>query len=450
MNFQKAISTLLVLLLILSFSMTVLKLGPHSALILGLVALCFLSSLSSRVPWEKLEDGMRKGINEGASALIILGMIGITIATWNLSGTLPTLLSYGLDFFSPRFFLVSSLLLCIVVSSFTGSSLTTCATIGAALMGVGHGFGADPAVLAGAIISGAFFGDKMSPLSDTTNFVPSVVGVNLYDHIKAMTVTTVPALILSFLFFLYMGNDSQVTNPEKLFSMQEALHTNFKISIFSLVPAALVLVLAIFKRPVLPTLFWGIASSLLTAGIVQENWNLTQWFQSMYFGVKLPIEQKEVAWIINRGGIESMLFTISLVIIALMLGGVLKASGIIEAFEKKLHSLSLKKRGLSILATFMAILVNFLTGEQYLSLLIPGQLLKENFEKANVSKTYLTRSLEDGGTLVNPLVPWGVCGAFISTQLGVSVISYAPYACFLYLGPIFTIIFAFRGEKDYL
>jgi NhaC family Na+:H+ antiporter len=232
--------------------------------------------------------------------------------------------------------------------------------------------------------------------------------------------------------------------------MQEALHTNFKISIFSLVPAALVLVLAIFKRPVLPTLFWGIASSLLTAGIVQENWNLTQWFQSMYFGVKLPIEQKEVAWIINRGGIESMLFTISLVIIALMLGGVLKASGIIEAFEKKLHSLSLKKRGLSILATFMAILVNFLTGEQYLSLLIPGQLLKENFEKANVSKTYLTRSLEDGGTLVNPLVPWGVCGAFISTQLGVSVISYAPYACFLYLGPIFTIIFAFRGEKDYL
>ena len=183
----------------------------------------------------------------------------------------------------------------------------------------------------------------MSPLSDTTNFVPNVVGVNLYDHVKAMTVTTVPALILSFLFFLYMGNDSHITNSEKLFSMQEALHTNFKISLLCLVPAVLVLVLAFFKRPVLPTLFWGIASSLLTAGVVQNNWDLTQWFQSMYFGVKLPIEQKEVAWIINRGGIESMLFTISLVIIALMLGGVLKASGIIEAFEKKLHSLSLKK-----------------------------------------------------------------------------------------------------------
>lgn len=447
MNFQKAIATLLALLLLLSLSMIVLELGPHSALILGLVALCSLSILSG-TPWQKLEEGMTKGISEGASALIILGMIGITISTWNLSGTLPTLLSYGLDFFSPRWFLSSSLVLCIMVSSFTGSSLTTCATIGTALMGVGQGFGADPAVLAGAIISGAFFGDKMSPLSDTTNFAPGIAGVNLYDHIKALTVTTIPALVLSFLFFLYMGERSETANPEKLFAMQTALHESFEISLLCLLPALLVLILALLKRPVLTTLFWGVTSSFLTAGFIQGNWDLTQWFQSMYSGLDLPIEQTEVAWIINRGGIQSMLFTISLVVIALMLGGVLKASGLIEACEKKLHSLSLKKRGLSLLTTFVAVLVNFLTGEQYLSILIPGQLLRESFEKEGVPKIYLTRSLEDGGTLVNPLVPWGVCGAFISTQLGVAVTSYAPYACFLYLGPLFSIAFAFKAHKS--
>ena len=164
----------------------------------------------------------------------------------------------------------------------------------------------------------------------------------------------------------------------------------------------------------------------------------------MYSGLNLPIKQKEVSWIINRGGLQSMFKTISLVVIALMFGGVLQSSGLIQSLQKEISSLSLKKTGLTILTTVSSIFVNLLTGEQYLSILIPGQLFKKSFEQADVPKTYLTRSLEDGGTLINPLIPWGVCGVFISGQLGVDVLDYIPYACFLYLCPLFTILFSFR------
>ena len=441
MSFKNALFILAALFGLLSVSMIGLGLGPHSALILSLSLLCCLSLLSG-TKWSSLEDGMKEGIAQGASALMILGMIGITIATWNLGGTIPTLLSYGLDFFTPQFFLPSSLLLCILISSFTGSSLTTCATIGTALMGIGYALGINPAATAGAIISGAFFGDKMSPLSDTTNFAPSIVGVNLYAHIRAMTTSTVPALFFSFAFFFYLSGNSSTVNSEKLVSMQEALHNTFNISVLCLLPALVVLTLAILKRPVLTTLSWGVVSSFVCAGVVQGNWDLTLWFNSMYNGLNLNIPQQDIAWIVNRGGIKSMLFTISLVTIALMFGGVLQTSGLIKGIQNKVHSLSLKKRGLTILSTFSSVFVNLLTGEQYLSILIPGQLFKESFEREGVSKTYLTRSLEDGGTLINPLVPWGVCGTFISAQLGVPVLDYAPYAVFLYLCPLFTIVFS--------
>ena len=445
MNFKQALLTLLGLFTLLSFSMIGLGLGPHSALMLSLALLCVISQILG-ISWDEIESGMREGISQGAGALMILGMIGMTIATWNLSGTLPTLLSYGLDFFTPRWFLVSSLLLCILVSSFTGSSLTTCATIGTALMGVGQGLGVELPVLAGAIISGAFFGDKMSPLSDTTNFAPGVVGVNLYDHIKSLTATTTPALLLSLLFFAYMGQDSGTVDLAKLKAMQSALHSHFQISLLTLIPAVLVLYFAIRRKPVLLTLSWGIITSFVITALIQKNLDLIQWFESLYKGLKLPIQQKEIAWIINRGGLQSMFFTISLVVIALMFGGVLQSSGLVKALQRGIASLSFKKTGLSILTTFTAILVNLLTGEQYLSLLIPGQVFKESFEQTNTPKIYLTRSLEDGGTLINPLIPWGVCGTFISSQLGVAVLDYLPYACFLYLCPLFTVIFAF-GKK---
>lgn len=441
MSFKHAIFTLSALFGLLSVSMIGLGLGPHSALLLSLTLLCVLSLLSG-TSWESLEKGMKEGISQGAGALIILGMIGITVSTWNLGGTIPTLLSYGLEFFSPRFFLPSSLLLCILISSFTGSSLTTCATIGTALMGIGHALGVNPAALAGAIISGAFFGDKMSPLSDTTNFAPGIVGVDLYAHIKGMTYSTIPSLILSFVFFFYLSGHYTSVDTEKLRSMQEALHSSFQISPLCLLPALLVLFLALFKRPVITTLTWGVTASFACAGLVQNNWNLELWFNSLYSGLNLPIPQEDVAWIVNRGGIESMLFTISLVCIALIFGGVLQESGLIKALQKKVHSLSLKKRGLSLLSTSSSFFVNLLTGEQYLSILIPGQLFKESFDKAKVNKTYLTRSLEDGGTLINPLIPWGVCGTFISAQLGVAVLDYAPYAVFLYLCPLFTLLFS--------
>lgn len=442
MNFQRALLILLGLFALLSISMIKLGLGPHSALMLSVAFFCGLASLIG-VPWDKIETGMKEGISQGAGALMILGMIGITIATWNLSGTLPTLLSYGLDFFTPRWFLASSLVLCILVSSFTGSSLTTCATIGTALMGVGQGLGVEAPALAGAIISGAFFGDKMSPLSDTTNFAPGVVGVNLYDHIRSLTVTTTPALVLSLGFFIFIGQDSKSVDLVKLQSMQKALHESFSISTLTLIPAALVLFFAMRRKPVLVALSWGIISSLIITALVQKNLDVTQWFESMYSGLNFPIQQKEVAWIINRGGLQSMFFTISLVVIALMFGGVLQSSGLIRALQTGIHSLSLRKKGLSLMTTFVAILVNLLTGEQYLSLLIPGQIFKKSFEDSGTPKIFLTRSLEDGGTLINPLIPWGVCGTFIASQLGVAVVDYIPYACFLYLCPLFTIVFAF-------
>lgn len=421
------------------FSIIIMKVEPHMPLFVGIVG-TGIFGLIRGYKWEKLENSLLESITTGLKPVLILFIVGMMIAVWMQSGTVPALLFGGLKFIQPEWFLISALVITIIVSSFTGSSFTTIGTIGIAMMGIGTAMGVNPALAAGAVISGACFGDKMSPLSDTTNFAPAVSGVNLFTHIRHMMYTTIPAIIITIIFFFIMSNNlSTSVNPEDMQKALSVLSNEFSLSFWTLLPPLIVLVLALIRVPVLLTLMAGLIAGVLVAVGAQGVLSATSILNTMQNGFELKTSSELVNGIINRGGLQSMMWSVSLILLALALGGLLQAIGIIEALMGGLTRL-LDRRGHLISATAgSAIGVNLLTGEQYLSILLPGQTFGSFFDKAGVDRKYLSRTLEDAGTLVNPLIPWGVSGAFFAETLGVSVISYLPFALFLWLSPMFTI-----------
>lgn len=361
-----------------------------------------------------------------------------------MSGTVPYLLEIGFTFISPQWFALSALFICIIVSTFTGSSFTTIGTVGVALMGIGVGLGINPALAAGAIICGACFGDKMSPLSDTTNFAPAVVKVDLFTHIRHLLWTTIPSLLITIVLFYFLGrSQGNFASFADIEAAQVALQSNFNLSILTLISPLLVIVFAVKRWPTIPVLVIGIASGILTAVFVQEQITLTQVFHVLQGGFSIDTGSDLVNRIVSRGGLQSKMWSISLIMIALSLGGLIQGLGLIQSLLEALTKW-LNKRGHLIAATvFSSIAVNLATGEQYLSILLPGQTFLPFYEKIGLHPKNLSRTVEDAGTLINPLIPWGVSGAFFYTTLGVPVLEYAPYTFFLFLSPIFAIIFGY-------
>lgn len=439
LSFPSALIVITLLMSWMLFSIIIMKVEPHMPLFVGIVG-TGIFGLIRGYKWEKLENSLLESITTGLKPVLILFIVGMMIAVWMQSGTVPALLFGGLKFIQPEWFLISALVITIIVSSFTGSSFTTIGTIGIAMMGIGTAMGVNPALAAGAVISGACFGDKMSPLSDTTNFAPAVSGVNLFTHIRHMMYTTIPAIIITIIFFFIMSNNlSTSVNPEDMQKALSVLSNEFSLSFWTLLPPLIVLVLALIRVPVLLTLMAGLIAGVLVAVGAQGVLSATSILNTMQNGFELKTSSELVNGIINRGGLQSMMWSVSLILLALALGGLLQAIGIIEALMGGLTRL-LDRRGHLISATAgSAIGVNLLTGEQYLSILLPGQTFGSFFDKAGVDRKYLSRTLEDAGTLVNPLIPWGVSGAFFAETLGVSVISYLPFALFLWLSPMFTI-----------
>lgn len=430
---------------IILYSMLILKTEPHIPLLVSLVVIALLAKIFG-YKWERMEKGLLDGISIGIKPVLILMIIGMLIGTWMMSGTVPTMLFYGTNVIDPSWFTLSALVLTIIVSTFTGSSFTTIGTVGVALMGLATSLGVHPGLAAGAIISGACFGDKMSPLSDTTNFAPAVAGVPLFSHIKHLMWTTVPALIITIFIFLMMG--SGVNADQALTSIQpvqEQLQNAFNISFWTLLSPLVVIVLAIVRFPTIPALIIGVITGILTIWGVQGQGSISAIFNMLQNGFELETGEATVDKIINRGGIQSMMWSISLIWIALALGGLVRGLGMLESFVNLMKN-KIRSRGNTIATTAMsAIGVNVLTGEQYLSILIPGQTFKPHFEKQNIDPRNLSRTLEDAGTLVNPLIPWGVSGAFFASTLEISVLDYMPYVFFLFLSPLFTIILGYLG-----
>ncbi|UNK16163.1 Na+/H+ antiporter NhaC [Paenibacillus sp. N3/727] len=440
LSFSKSIILIVFILALLFVSIFLLKAEPHLPLLATTVGTATLLRLFG-FSWKKLESAIIQGIQTAIMPILILSLIGILIAVWMMSGTVPTILYYGMDYIKPHYFAVSALYITIVVSMFTGSSFTTVSTVGVAFMGIALTTGISPTLAAGAIICGACFGDKMSPLSDTTNFAPAVAGVSIFTHIRNMVHTTLPALVVTTVFFLLAPK----TNTIDLSSIEQiklALHDGFHIHWLTLVSPIAVIACSFKRISILPTLVVGIVTGLLVTALIQQQTAIDFWFSVMQSGYKSTITNETVASIVNRGGLQSMMWSVSLILIALSLGGLLQHCGVIEAFFRKVIQPLKRNSSIVLMTGASSIAVNGMTGEQYLSILLPGQMFKDEYTRRNIPAKTLSRTLEDCGTLVNPLIPWGVSGAFFAATLGVPVIEYIPYATFLWLSPLFTFAYA--------
>ncbi|AJD90777.1 hypothetical protein JMA_14600 [Jeotgalibacillus malaysiensis] len=430
---------LIVIMMISIMSVSMIGFGsvPHIPIMISILLL-IIYGLIKRASFKKLQDGMVTGAASGMPAIFIFLFIGVLISAFMLSGTIPTLMYYGLYLTDFPFFFTAVFAITAIIGISIGSSLTTVATVGVVFISIAGSLDLSLAVTAGAIVSGAFFGDKMSPLSDTTNLASSVVGVDLFTHIRHMSWTTIPAFILTALFFMLFSSGQE--GNAGLSQLREQLMNTGLIHIYSLLPILLLFIFAAKKIPALLTLISAIVFSIMIS-YIHSTVPVSELFQVLFSGYSASSESEQITALLNRGGVESMMFTIALVFLALGLGGLLFSTGVIPVLFDKMND---AKHSL-VKAAGTAVGTNVLIGEQYLSILLTGETFSEQVDKEKLERKNLSRVLEDAGTVINPLIPWGVCGVFITNVLGVEVIDYLPYAFFCLISPLLTLTYIFTG-----
>jgi len=420
-----------------------LELVPHIPIIACILFL-LVYGMAKRHSIQNLELAMVEGARAGLQAVYIFFFIGMLVSSWMASGTIPTFLFLGLQLVSEHFFLAIVFAVTAIVGMSIGSSLTTAATVGVAFLGIGATAGINPAWMAGAIVSGAFFGDKMSPLSDTTNLASGIVNVDLFEHIKNMMWTTVPAFVLSFGLYMFLSPTITTDQIAKLSAFQREIDDTGLVSWVSFLPILILVFLVLKKMSAIVTLSSSIVLALIISFSVQDDWNITKAFGLLFSGYKSTTGMTELDSLLTRGGMESMMFSISLVILALSMGGLLQHLGIIDTIMQGARQLTRKASLISATAA-TAIGINLILGEQYLSILLTGKSFQEKYTDAGLKPKNLSRVLEDAGTVVNPLVPWSVCGVFLTSTLNVPTITYMPFAFFCLLSPLITILFGLTG-----
>ena len=458
---------------IISYGVLALGVDAHIPIVISAVVVCLVGVFVLKKPWSEIEQGGLNAIAVALQAVVILMIIGMVIGVWIQSGVVPALIYYGLSILSPSIFLLATLLVCSVVSLATGSSWTTAGTVGIALMGIAHGLGIPAPLSAGIVISGAYFGDKMSPLSDTTNLAPAVAGANLFDHIKAMIWSTGPTYIIVAIITIVLGMKyaGGTLDAAKIDAMQTMLKAEFPISFLGFVPPLVVILLAVKKTPAIPGLFSGVVLAVLLS--VFQGHGLADIINAVHYGYEAQLSSEiagaegdaliallsqhnlsmapematEVGNMLNdlltRGGLDSMMWTISLIFCALFFGGVMEACGFLETIVGSLTKSVKTVGGMMASVIASSFVSNLFLGDQYLSLVIPGRMFKTAFEEKRLAPRMLSRALEDCGTLTSPLVPWNTCGAFQSSVLGVPTLAYLPYAFLNYLNPIVSIIISY-------
>ncbi|MGM0852729.1 MAG: Na+/H+ antiporter NhaC [Bacillota bacterium] len=427
------------------------ELDAHVPLLLsGIVATLVAMWLGHS--WKDIETSFLNTIRLSLQAVIILMIIGAIIGTWIASGIVPTMIYYGMELLEPGYFLVSACAISCVVAMASGNAWTAAGTIGIAIMGIGQGLGIDLAMVAGAVISGVYFGDKVSPLSETTNMAPGITGAELFEHIKHMMYTTIPALLISLVLYTIIGlkfSEDQSTIAE-VSMLQGQLSDLFMISPWLLIGPALVILMMVRKMPAIPALTLG---SLIGVGFAVgfQGMPVGDALSVMYYGFSQEVGIEVVDNLLNNGGMESMMYTVALIMIAMSLGGILEKAGVLEAMVVAL--LSFAKNTGSLIATTVAtcIAANIIACDQYLSIILPGRMYSKAYKDRNLHPKNLSRTIEDAGTMTSPLVPWNTCGAFMYTTLGVATFSYAPYAFLCILSPIIAVIYGYFNIKiEYL
>ena len=443
-SFLEAVLITIMIIALMAVSIIQFNAVPHIPVLLAILLL-ITYGLCKRVSFKKLEEGLVEGSKAGLGAIFIFFFIGILISSWMMGGTIPTLIYLGFQFITPHFFYAIVFLVTCIVGLSIGSSLTTVATVGVSFIGMASAMDISLAITAGAIVSGAFFGDKMSPLSDTTNLASAIVQVDLFEHIRNMGWTTIPAFIISIIGYGLLSPNKEGQNLDEINAFQEGLLQTGMVHWYTLLPIVLLFILSIKKVPAIIAL----ASTSISAIIISYFFQYTPFEEVLtilFNGYTSSTGFEAIDSLLTRGGMNSMMFTIGLVILALSMGGLLFTLGIVQSLLSKVESLLKSVGSVITAAAFTGIGVNTLIGEQYLSILLTGESFQAQFKKVGLANKNLARVMEDAGTVVNPLVPWSVCGIFITNVLAVSTLDYLPFAFFCLLCPILTILFGLTGK----
>lgn len=447
LGFVSAIVTLVTMIAAMLFTVAVLEKEPHIPLLIG-TAVAILITMLHGYEFSEVEEMMYKGIRHALPAIVIIILVGLVIGSWIGSGVVATMIYYGLQLIDPRYFLAVVIILCGIVALAIGSSWSTMATVGVASMGIGISMGISPGIVAGAVICGSYFGDKMSPLSDTTNLASGLTGVDLFEHIKHMFYTTIPALVISLIAFFFIGQRFGGRNfdAKNINDILATMQDNFLITPWLLLIPIIVIALVVVKVPAIPAICVGIILGFF-AQIFLQGGSITEALTALQTGYTIESGNKLVDELFNRGGLESMFYTISLTLVAMTFGGVLEYSGMLTALIAVILKVAKSTGSLIASVIISCIGTNFTCSEQYISIIVPSRMYINTFKDKKLHPKNLSRALEDGGTLTSVFVPWNTCGVFIASTLGVSVVEYAPFAILNYTVPIISIIFGYIGFK---
>jgi len=435
--------------------------GSNQMALLLSAAFCAVLGAKKGTTWPVLLEGIRNSISDALPALLILLLIGALAGTWLISGIVPAMIYYGLQIVNPTYFLIAACIVSAIISLATGSSWSTIATIGVALLGIGKALGMSEAMVAGAVISGAYFGDKMSPLSDTTNLAPAMAGTDLVTHIRYMTYTTVPSIVITLILFLFLGlNLESQSSANDINPILTAIESKFIISPWLFIVPAAVLFLIVKKVPAIPALFagtllGGFAAILFQAQIITELGAGNNYFQASFMtlmdamsgSINIVTENTMINELLSTGGMFGMLNTIWLVICAMCFGGAMEASGFLHKLSSSLMKMATNTVSLVATTTGTCIFFNVTASDQYLAIVVPGKMFTESYKDQGLAPENLSRTLEDSGTVTSVLIPWNTCGATQAGVLGVSTISYLPFCFFNIISPFMTMLYAIIGIK---
>jgi Na+:H+ antiporter, NhaC family len=431
------------------------------ALILS-AALAGIISIRLGLPWNKIREKIVSTIGSAMPSMLILLLIGSLAGTWMISGVVPAMIYYGLDIINPKMFLFTAVVVSAIVSVATGSSWSTIATIGVALLGIGKALEMSDAVVAGAIISGAYFGDKVSPLSDTTNLAPAMAGTDLFTHIRYMFYTTVPSLTIALIIFLVIGfSGNHSAAPDNIQAVKTAIDGTFNTSPLLFLVPAILLTIIILKVPPLPsllagTLLGGIFAIIFQPHIITDVAGNTGNYleasyvavmQAMFGDVSLTTSDVSVNDLLSTSGMRGMLDTVWLILSAMVFGGVMESAGLLRRITQPIVKYAKSTGSLVASTVATCIFFNTTASDQYISIVVPGRMFRKTYEEKGLKPEVLSRTLEDSGTMTSVLIPWNTCGATQSRILGVDTFAYAPYAFFNLISPLMTILFAYLNIK---
>ncbi|WP_305982917.1 Na+/H+ antiporter NhaC [Roseivirga thermotolerans] len=436
--------------------------GSNQIILILSAGVAALVALKLGMKWEAIQNGIVKSISSAMASIIILLLIGSLAGTWLLSGIVPAMIYYGLQILNPTFFLVAACIVCSIVSVATGSSWTTAATVGIALIGIGKALGLHEGMVAGAVLSGAYFGDKMSPLSDTTNLAPAMAGTDLFTHIRYMTYTTVPSIIIALILFLILGfthgGNGDIGETEAILS---AISSQFNINGWLFLVPLVVVILIVKKMPAIPAILIGALLGAVFALVFQPEMvkTVSGWegssvemsfvgiMKSLYGEIAIVTGNATVDDLLNSGGMAGMLKTVWLILSAMIFGGVMEASGLLKRIAEAVIS-KVESTGSLVASTAVTtIFFNGTASDQYLAIVVPGRMYADIYRKKGLAPENLSRTLEDSGTVTSVLIPWNTCGAYHSKVLGVATGAYLWFAFFNIISPIMTIIYAYFNIK---